>query len=184
MEHKEKQQKTSQLKNNFTFRKPKMIKKIWFLIFGIIFGIQGSVFATDAASQNEENTVTTATNSTTANTSSENFGIDLNSKNAIEGTATFSIYDALGIKKDRAPGERTSVMNYVQDIVLGATTFIWTVVTLALILSGLLYVFSSVDSSLKSKAKSGMKYALIGMVVVMLSLVIIRLVQFLARGGS
>ncbi len=94
------------------------------MIFGIIFGIQGSVFATDAASQNEENTVTTNTNSTTANTSSENFGIDLNSKNAIEGTATFSIYDALGIKKDRAPGERTSVMNYVQDIVLGATTFI------------------------------------------------------------
>ena len=75
-------------------------------------------------------------------------------------------------------------MNYVQDIVLAATTFIGTVVTVALILSGLLYVFSSVDSSLKNKAKDGMKYSLIGMVVVMLSLVIIRLVQFLARGGS
>lgn len=29
-----------------------------------------------------------------------------------------------------------------------------------------------------------MKYALIGMILVMLALVIIRLVQFLARGGS
>lgn len=115
---------------------------------------------------------------------SDNFGINLSAENMADGTATFSIYDATKVKKDRAPGERTSVMNYIQDIVLAATTFIGTVVTVALILSGLLYVFSSVDSSLQSKAKSGIKYSLVGMVVVMLSLVIIRLVQFLARGGS
>lgn len=150
----------------------------------MLFWIQASVFATEATSQTEENTATTTANVITTNSSSENFGINLNSKNAVDGTATFSIYDALGIKKDRSPSERTSVMNYIQDIVLGATTFIWTVVTLALIFSGLLYIFSSVNSSRKSKAKSGMKYALIGMILVMLALVIIRLVQFLARGGS
>lgn len=94
------------------------------MFLGIIFGTQGSVFATEAASQIEENTVTTSINSTTTSTPNENFGINLNDKNAVDGTATFSIYDALGIKKDRAPSERTSVMNYVQDIVLGATTFI------------------------------------------------------------
>lgn len=108
----------------------------------------------------------------------------MTTESVIDGTSTFSIYDATKIKKDRAPGERTSVMNFVQDIVLGATTFIGTVVTVALILSGFFYVFSTVDSSLKSKAKDGIKYSLIGMVVVMLALVIIRIVQFLARGGS
>jgi hypothetical protein len=75
-------------------------------------------------------------------------------------------------------------MRFIQDIVLGATTFIGTVVTVALIFSGFLYIFSTVDSSLKAKAKNGIKYSLIGMVIVMLSLIIIRLVQFLARGGS
>lgn len=108
----------------------------------------------------------------------------MNSKCMLDGTCSFSIYDATKVKKDRAPGERTSVMNFIQDIVLGATMFIGTVVTVALILSGFFYVFSTVDSSLKAKAKNGIKYSLIGMVVVMLSLVIIRLVQFLARGGS
>lgn len=75
-------------------------------------------------------------------------------------------------------------MRFIQDIVLGATTFIGTVVTVALIFSGFLYIFSTVDSSLKAEAKNGIKYSLIGMVIVMLSLIIIRLVQFLARGGS
>lgn len=90
----------------------------------MLFWIQASVFATEATSQTEENTATTTANIITTNSSSENFGINLNSKNAVDGTATFSIYDALGIKKDRSPSERTSVMNYIQDIVLGATTFI------------------------------------------------------------
>lgn len=75
-------------------------------------------------------------------------------------------------------------MGFLQDIILAATTFIGTVVTVALILSGLLYIFSTVDSGMKTKAQKGIKYSLIGMVVVMLALVIIRLVQFLARGGS
>ena len=142
-----------------------MLKKIWFFI---LFGMFSRGMSVSLATGGQN----------------DNLGINLSAENMADGTATFSIYDAIKIKKDRAPWERTSVMNYVQDIVLAATTFIGTVVTVALILSGLLYVFSSVDSSLKNKAKDGMKYSLIGMVVVMLSLVIIRLVQFLARGGS
>lgn len=34
------------------------------------------------------------------------------------------VYDLLGIRKDRAPEERTSVMVFVQDIILAATSFI------------------------------------------------------------
>jgi hypothetical protein len=49
---------------------------------------------------------------------------------------------------------RTSVLTLVQDIVLAATFFIGTVITLALIFSGLLFVFSGADSSKKKLAIS------------------------------
>ena len=72
-------------------------------------------------------------------------------------------------------------MGFLQDAVLAPVIFIGTLVTVALIVSGLLYVFSGAESSLKSKAKNGITYSIVGLVVVMLSLVIIRFVQFLAR---
>lgn len=112
-----------------------------------------------------------------------NDGINMSTDCVLNGTCQFSIYDAAKIKKNRAPGERTSVVVYLGDIVLGATMFIGTVVTLALIVSGVMYVFSTVDSSMKNKAKSWIKYSLIGMVVVALSLVIVRVIQYLAAGG-
>lgn len=62
--------------------------------------------------------------------------------------------------------------------------FIGTVVSIALIVSGLMYVFSSVDSGLKAKAKKGIINSIIGLVLVSSALLIIRLVQFLAMGGS
>lgn len=62
--------------------------------------------------------------------------------------------------------------------------FIGTVVSIALIASGLMYVFSSVDSGLKAKAKKGIINSIIGLVLVSSALLIIRLVQFLAMGGS
>lgn len=114
----------------------------------------------------------------------DNYWIDMDNECMLDGTCTFSIYDATKVKKDKPPEKRSSAMHYLQDIILGATQFIGTIVTLAFIISGLMYVFSTVESGLKKKAKDGMKYALIGMVVVMLALVIIRLVQFLAKGGG
>lgn len=95
-----------------------------------------------------------------------------------------SVYDALWIRKDRAPGERTSVMTFVQDIILGASMFIGTVAAVAFIVSGLYYVFSASDASYKKKAQEGMKYAIYGLVLVTLAIVIVRITQFIARGGS
>ena len=95
-----------------------------------------------------------------------------------------SVYDALWIRKDRAPGERTSVMTFVQDIILGASMFIGTVAAVAFILSGVYYVFSASDASYKKKAQEGMKYAIYGLVLVTLAIVIVRIIQFIARGGS
>lgn len=75
-------------------------------------------------------------------------------------------------------------MTFVNDIILGLTWFIGTVVAVSLILSGFYYIISPVDSGAKKKAMEGIKYSLIGMVIVSLSVVIVRLIQFLASGGS
>lgn len=95
-----------------------------------------------------------------------------------------SVYDSLGIRKGRAEGERTSVMLFLQDIILGASMFIGTVAAVAFILSGVYYVFSASDASYKKKAKEWMKYAVYGLVLVTLAIVIVRITQFIARGGS
>ena len=92
----------------------------------------------------------------------------------LDGTCKFKAYEATDIRK----GNRdTSAMGFLQDAVLAPVIFIGTLVTVALIVSGLLYVFSGAESSLKSR----ITYSIVGLVVVMLSLVIIRFVQFLAR---
>lgn len=103
----------------------------------------------------------------------------------INGGCSFSIYDALDIRNDaRGDWEETSVMSFVQDIIMALTGFIGTVVTLALIISGIYYLMSPIDSGNRAKAMKGIKYSLIGLVIVMASMVIIRLVQFIAKGGS
>lgn len=115
----------------------------------------------------------------------EDVWINLTPECLINGGCSFSIYDALDIRKDaRGAGEKTSVMSFVQDIIMALTGFIGTVVTLALIVSGIYYLMSPIDSGNRTKAMKGIKYSLIGLVIVMASMVIIRLVQFIAKGGS
>lgn len=96
----------------------------------------------------------------------------------------FSVYDSLGIRKGRAEGERTSVVLFLQDIILGASMFIGTVAAVAFILSGVYYIFSASDASYKKKAQEWMRYAVYGLVLVTLAIVIVRITQFIARGGS
>jgi lipopolysaccharide export LptBFGC system permease protein LptF len=94
-----------------------------------------------------------------------------------------NVSDMLGIQQGiKEKEERTSVLTFVQDATLAVTMFIGTIVTLAFIFSGLLFVFSAVDSSLKQKAKKGMINAAIGMILVAGSYAIIRLIQFIAKG--
>ena len=113
-------------------------------------------------------------------------GICGDTKDFANWTAQFDIYWALwmGHKSKTAEGQETSVMTFIQDIILAATYFIWTVVTVALIVSWLLFVFSWADSSLRNRAKSWFKYALIWLVIVTLSVVIVRAIQFIAKWWS
>lgn len=113
------------------------------------------------------------------------WGICATTETLANWTSKMNIYDTLWMShKSKTWGSETSVMTFIQDIIYAATYFIGTVVTLALIASWLLYIFSWADSSLRNKAKNWFKYALIGLVIVTLSIVIVRTVQFLAGWGS
>ncbi len=133
-------------------------------------------------------------NDTTTNQTSNipnNPNVECNTVNGIticedcltNGQCKFNIYDTLGIRTSvRSTWQATSVGLFVQDIVLSATFFIWTVVTVALIVSGLMYIFAAASGKDPSNAKTWITGALIGLVIVACSYFIIRLVQYLAKG--
>ena len=110
----------------------------------------------------------------------EAMGIDCGSgaTNLTNGQCTFDIYKTVGIRQDQPD---TDVGTRVQDIFLAATFFIGTVVSVALIYSGILYITAK-DDGASAKAKNGIKWSLIGLALVMFSYAIVRLVQYIAKG--
>ena len=113
-------------------------------------------------------------------------GICAKTEDFTKWTAQMDIYGALWMShKNKAGGEaETSVMSFVQDIIYAATYFIWSVVTVALIVSWLLYIFSWANSWSRNTAKRWFTYALIWLVIVSMSVIIVRAVQYLARWWS
>ena len=103
------------------------------------------------------------------------------SKGCMTGAGcSLDVLKTIGIKQDTPQKERTSVLLFVQDVILAATFFIGTVVTIAFIYSGFKLIYASVNAGERDKAIKGMKNAAIGMILVALSYAIIRLVQYVA----
>ena len=101
----------------------------------------------------------------------------------LNGQCKFNIYDALGIRTSvRNENDPTSVGIFVQDVVLSATMFIGTIVTIAIIVSGLMRIFAGASGKDPTKAKSWLINALIGLLIVVSSYLIIRLVQYIVKG--
>lgn len=110
-------------------------------------------------------------------------GIQCNQTQLVNGQCKLNIYDTLGIRKSvRDSGDPTSVGLFVQDIILSATFFIGTLVTIALIVSGLMYIFAASSGKDPADARKGIIGALLGLLIVVSSYVIIRLVQYIAKG--
>ena len=110
-------------------------------------------------------------------------GISCSPDQLVNGQCKLNIYDTLWIRKSvRNDGDATSVGLFVQDIVLSATFFIGTLVTVALIVSGLMYIFAASSWKDPADAKKGIIGSLLGLLVVVSSYVIIRLVQYIAKG--
>lgn len=110
-------------------------------------------------------------------------GISCSEDQLVNGQCKLNIYDTLGIRKSvRNTNDATSVGLFVQDVVLSATFFIGTLVTIALVVSGLMFIFAASSGKSPDKAKQWIMGSLIGLLIVVSSYVIIRLVQYIAKG--
>lgn len=109
--------------------------------------------------------------------------IEMNSTCLNNWQCKFKIYDLLKIRQsvETVWEDSTSPDIFVQDIVLAATFFIGTVVTIAIIVSGLMFIFAGATGKDPSKAKSGLINSLIWLLIVISSYSIIRLVQYIAK---
>ncbi len=128
-------------------------------------------------------TNSTVTTSGSPAASKAYLGIDCDQTKLVNGQCKLNIYDTLGIRSSvRNPNDPTSVWLFVQDIVLSATFFIGTIVTIALIVSGLMFIFAGINGKDPTTAKKWITWSLIGLIVVACSYFIIRLIQYLAKG--
>lgn len=110
-------------------------------------------------------------------------GIGLTKDCLLNGSCTFSPYKLLGIRKEVSQ-EWNTAKGIVQDVFLGATFFIGTVCTIALVWSGFLMMTAGADEGNFEKGKKGIKASIIWLVLVSLSYVIIRAIQFVAQGNT
>ena len=121
--------------------------------------------------------------STQSNSPTSVMGIECSSAQLLNGQCKLNIYDTLGIRQSvRNPGDATSVGVFVQDIVLSATFFIGTLVTIALVVSGIMFIFAASSGKDPANAKKWIVGSLVGLLIVVSSYVIIRLVQYIAKG--
>ena len=127
---------------------------------------------------------TTPTETEEDTTTSTSFmGIECSETQLLNGQCKLNVYDTLGIRKTvRDEGDATSVGLFVQDIILSATFFIGTVVTIALIVSWLMYIFAAGSGKDPANAKKGIVGSLVWLLLVVSSYVIIRLIQYIAKG--
>jgi len=156
-----------------------MKKIVWItvILFFSLFLFSGNIWTAQTNSENTTN------NETPATPRSMGIYTDCLTTGA---TCKFNIQQFMWLQSTAWwSGVRTSVLTLVQDVVGATTTFIGTIVTLAFIRSGFLYISSGMknDASMRSKATKGMMYSAIGMILVMASYAIIRLIQFIASGG-
>ena len=73
-----------------------------------------------------------------------NMGIDCSQEQLLNGQCKFNIYDTLGIRQNSSQNEPAV---FVQDAIFAATTFIGTVITIALIFSGLLFIRAGLSAN-------------------------------------
>lgn len=110
--------------------------------------------------------------------------IDCEPEDVLKWNCTINTDQLLGIKQNGSNiSSRNDAGLFVQDVFLGATFFIWTLVTIALVRSGLKMIFSwGTDPKAYDEAKKWVKYSLIGLVLVIFSYTIVRLIQYMVWG--
>ncbi len=98
--------------------------------------------------------------------------IDMDDDCLTQWNCGLDVYEMLGIREWREEGNEPG--GFVADIFGWATLFIGVVVTVTLIVSGLIFVFSWWDEKLADKWKSWIKYSIIWLLLVSFSYIIIQ----------
>lgn len=109
----------------------------------------------------------------------DNLGIQCDAQQLINGTCSWNINKTLGIRSSETTPNPTVLL---QDVVLAATSFVWTMIMVALIVMGVKYVQWWFDEWANGDLKSNIKKLIIWLFLVIGSYTIIRLVQYVARG--
>jgi len=89
---------------------------------------------------------------------------------------SMDVNQTVGINKDHKKPK-----DFLTDLVSWATFFIGTIVTIALIYSALLLIFWWWDEKQIWRAKDGIKYSLIGLLLVIFSYTIVRVIQYVLK---
>lgn len=107
-------------------------------------------------------------------------GINCDTEELITGGCSLNVSKLLHIREEQ--GSNNTLMNWVQDAFLAATSFIGTVLTVSLVIVALQYIYGGVSETYTSTAKKWLRYAIIGFLLVVFSYTIIRALQYIARG--
>lgn len=108
-----------------------------------------------------------------------NLGIECSPEQARNGTCKRNVYKTLGIKTSNTKANPTWL---VQDVVLAATSFVGTLMVIALLVVGFKYVMGGFSEEAAGDIKGSMKKLLIWLLLVIWSYTVIRLIQYIARG--
>lgn len=120
---------------------------------------------------------TTTTDNTTPAVNS--LPIDCSPDKFRRGTCTFNYYKTLNIRTSNTSSNPTV---FIQDLVLTATSFVGTMMVVALIVMWWKYVMGGMDESSTGDLKGNIKKLIIGLGLVIGSYTIIRIVQYIAKG--
>lgn len=101
----------------------------------------------------------------------------------LAGQCEFHYNELVGIKTDLSEEEANDPNIFVADIFLAATFFIGTLAFLWITISWLKMIFQWwTDPKKAADAMKGIKYSLIGLVIVIFSYTIIRVIQYFVGG--
>lgn len=110
-----------------------------------------------------------------------NAGINISTKCLLNGQCSMNIYETMWIRKSNP---NPDVTTFAQDVILWATKFFGTVLTILFIVSWLSYVMAWFSGKAPDKAKKMMIWSIVWLLFITLSYTIIRLIQFIATWWS
>lgn len=108
----------------------------------------------------------------------DNAWIELTNTCLQNGSCSLNIYETLNIRQDVINNDAQTL---VQDLFLASTFFIGTLAAIGFIVSGMLMIFGGASESMYEQGKKWFKYSIIGILLVVFSYSLIRLVEYIAQ---